>query len=346
MLQPVVDLLGAKTPLLPPFGGIVVCLGLFVCAWLVARLAAAVAKRVLAWHDERRHENDPRRRETLVALVRTSIAYAAFVAALVLSVAQFTGGFDRLTTLTGASFALVLVAFAIQRTLVDLISGLFMFFEKWYGVGDTVTLVPWDLQGVVEDVSLRRTKLRALNGEVIHVHNSQIYGARVLPRGVKELSVELFVSDADEGCELVEEVAALMPQGPTTCIRRPAIAEVETLSEALARISIRAKVAPGREWLVEGFFTDLLKERADESLIHHGPVVLDIDDRAARSFARATAGVRRQLRAVGSSRHGSGMLVSGRSSREPPPAAIQALGTIASAAAPKARAATPRTSSA
>jgi len=43
---------------------------------------------------------------------------------------------------------------------------------------------------------------------------------------------------------------------------------------------------------VEGFFSDLLKEQAGESLIVHGPVVLAVDERASWSFARASGATR------------------------------------------------------
>ena len=105
------------------------------------------------------------------------------------------------------------------------------------------------------------------------------------------------MSKRDEGEELVEEVSAILPVGPTTFVRRPWIEQVDELSVNLTRIRIRTTVAPGREWLVEGFYSDLLKEQAAESLIVHGPVVLAVDERhaelrprerAARgSFARA-----------------------------------------------------------
>ena len=48
----------------------------------------------------------------------------------------------------------------------------------------------------------------------------------------------------------------------------------------------------GREWLVDGFLSDLLKERADEGLIVHGPVMLTVDEQAARSYARASSATR------------------------------------------------------
>ena len=186
-----------------------------------------------------------------------------------------------------------MAAFAAQRVLVDILAGLTMFMERWFFVGDTVIVhAGLELQGVVEDLSLRRTKLRSVTGEVIHIHNSQIQAVRVLPRGVKELAIELFVSKRDAGERLVEEVSSILPVGSTTFVRRPWVEHVDELSVSLTRIRIRTTVAPGREWLVEGFFSDLLKEQAPDSLIVHGPVVLAVDDRATWSFARASGATR------------------------------------------------------
>jgi small conductance mechanosensitive channel len=306
MLDPFIDLLNDNTPLFSPWGRVVVITALFALAFVVSRLSAAVARRILIWHDRRHSESDLeatgkiadlKRRETLVSVIRTGIGYAAFAAAVFLSIAQLTGGVDRLAALAGASFLLIVSGFAVQRILVDIIAGLAMFAERWYSVGDTVVIVgAHELQGVVEDVSLRRTKLRALNGEVIQVHNSQILAVRVLPHGVKELAIEIFVSKRHEAEELIEDVSKLLPEGPTTFIRRPWIAAVDELSPVLARIRVHATVAPGREWLAESFFVDLLKERGGEGLIVHGPVTLAVDERAARSFARASATTRTGFR--------------------------------------------------
>jgi moderate conductance mechanosensitive channel len=274
---------------------------LFAVAWAVSRLAALVARQVLAWHD--RHHHAPsgdlrakiielKRRETTVAVIRTGIAYIAFAAAVVLAAAQVTGGFDRLTAALGASFVLILVGFSAQRVLVDILAGFSMFVEKWYSVGDTIAIPTMELQGIVEDVSLRRTKLRSLDGEVINIHNSQIPAVRVLPGGVKEFDVELVASDRHAAELLLDSVTAILPEGPTTFVQRPQVHQIDELAPGLVRLRMRTAVAPGREWLVNGFYTDLLKERADKHLIVHGPVVLTVDEGATRSFARASAATR------------------------------------------------------
>ena len=79
-------------------------------------------------------------------------------------------------------------------------------------------------------------------------------------------------------------------------MRRPWVEVVEEPSPNLVRIALRATTAPGREWLAESFFADLLKERAAPGLILHGPIVLAVDESASRSFARASAAMRWQAR--------------------------------------------------
>jgi moderate conductance mechanosensitive channel len=278
-----------------------IVIGLFAAAWLLARASGVVARVVLTWHDRRSDHPELeynqiatiKRRETLVALVQDAIAIAGFVGAGVLSFAQLIGGVDRLTAIAGASFMLVLIGFALQRVLTDIIAGFAMFAERWYSVGDTIFIPGHELQGIVEDVSLRRTRLRTLDGEVIHIHNSQIPAVRVLPQGVKELAVELFVTDGERAESIIGSVVTALPQSATTFVRRPWVEEIEEIGDSLVRIRMRASVVPGREWLVDGFFADLLRARSGEALIAHGPVALVVDEGAQSSFARASAVSRR-----------------------------------------------------
>ncbi|HEU4450969.1 MAG TPA: mechanosensitive ion channel family protein [Gaiellaceae bacterium] len=303
VLDPLIDLLNSRTPLYAPFGRLVVIAALFTLAWAVARSSGWAARQILAWHERRHSSGDLeatgkisnlKRRETLVSVIRGGITYVAFGSAIVLSMAQLAGGVDRLTAIAGLSFTLIVAGFAAQRILADVLAGLMMFVERWFSVGDTVTVhAGSELQGVVEDVSLRRTRLRSVTGEVIQINNSQIQAVKVLPRGVKELAIEIFVNEREAGERVVSEMTEILPEGPTTFIRRPWIDRVDELSHNLTRIRVHTSVAPGREWLAESFFADLLRQRASDSLIVHGPVVLAVDERATWSYARASGATRR-----------------------------------------------------
>lgn len=293
-MRSLVDLLNEATPLAPPFGRLAVVVLLFLAAALVARAAARLAAFVLDRNERRRagdgHDtgiiDSLRQRETAIGLVRAAVAYLAFALAAILALGALVGT-RRFETIVGASFLVILLGFAAQRFLTDVIAGLLMFFERWFRIGDSVEIEPWGVQGVVEAMSLRSITVRGLSGEVMHVPNSEVKATRVLPRGYREVEVELYASDGDAGRDLLEEIAAIVPAGATRFVRRPQVVDVEPLDGSLFLVRARAAVAPGREWLAEELLPKLVEERAEDGLVVHGPVVTPVDDHATQRFARS-----------------------------------------------------------
>jgi moderate conductance mechanosensitive channel len=294
---------------------ILVVFGLFAIAWLIGRIAERIATILVDRAEKRRAATDPegasvsslRQRETAISLVSTSVRYVVFVVAAVLSLIALSGA-EKVQTIVGASFLALIIGFAAQRFLADVVAGLLMFFEGWFRIGDTVSIDPWNARGVIEAVSLRSITIRTIQGEIVYVPNSQVIALRRYPHGYHQVEVEFFASDLVRGKELVDEIAELVPVGSTRFLSRPEIAETEALGDDLARITVHCAIAVGREWLVEDFLTSLIKERAGEGLLVHGPIVTFIDEQAVRSYARATRTPSKQAL----SRSGSGK------SRTPP----------------------------
>jgi small conductance mechanosensitive channel len=265
----------------------------FVAAWIVARSGARIAGWILNRQERRLQHDDStgviaglKRRETALSLIQTTIRYLAYLAATLVLVSQVSGG--MLTTVAGASLLIVLIGFAGQRFLTDILTGIFMLFEGWYAVGDTVVIEPWGVSGVVEQFSLRSTRLRALSGDVINVHNSQVLAARQIPRGSREVQIEVYVNDEAAGRALFEDIVRLVPVGPTNFVQRPWIRHVDVIDADLVRIAAGAFVPPGREWLAGDLIHSLLHERGD-GLVIHGPVVTEVDAAATARFQRATS---------------------------------------------------------
>ncbi len=294
-MDDLVQKLNDATPLTAPLGKLVFVVSFFVLAWLLSKVAGRAAAWALDRGDRKRSGSGGvmdtglitslKQRETAISLVATSARYLFYCIALVLALAVLTGA-RQVETIVGASFLAIILGFAAQRFLMDVVSGLLIFFERWFRVGDTVAIDPWNVEGIVEEFSLRSVKIRSATGEVIHVANSEVKAARVIPRGYRELEIELFVNDGELGRGLVEHVVRVVPVGPTHFVRRPAVEEIERLDDDLFRIRARAAVASGREWLAEEFFPSLVKERAPEGLLIHGPVVMRVDEQANRRFAR------------------------------------------------------------
>jgi mechanosensitive ion channel-like protein len=295
-MEGLIDALNRASGIGKPLSTVLVIFGLFLLAWVVSLVAARIATAYVDRTERRRRGTGAqvdtlvisgiRQRETAISLISTTIRYAAYALAFVLSLAALSGA-HRLQTILGASFLAIIIGFAAQRFLTDVIAGLLMFFEGWFRIGDTVEVDPWKARGVVEAVSLRSLTIRSITGEIVHVPNSQVNALRVVPRGYHEVEIEFFTTALEPGRELVQQVARIVPVGPTRFVRRPVVSDTEKLDDDLYRITARCAVSVGREWLAEDLLPTLVKERAPEGLLVHGPIVTFIDEQARRSFERA-----------------------------------------------------------
>jgi small-conductance mechanosensitive channel len=299
-VKTLVDELSGNTPLGRPIAVIAIVIGLFLLAWIAARVSARVAVFFIDRSERRRARGVSdtgvmaglKQRETAISLIETSVRYFVFSVAFVLSLATLAGA-QRLQTVVGASFLALIIAFAAQRFLMDVIAGLLMFFEGWFRIGDTVAIDIWGVRGVVESASLRSLTIRSVSGEIVHIPNSQLSQLKVIPRGYRDVEIEFFTTALAPARALVEQIARIVPVGPTRFVRRPQLAETEQLDDSLFRITARCAVAVGREWLAEDFLPTLVRERAEPGLLLHGPIVTFVDEEALRSFTRAMPASRR-----------------------------------------------------
>ena len=112
-----------------------------------------------------------RQRATTMASVLTSmisVAVFSLVAVMVLSEL----GYDIGPLIASAGLVGVALGFGAQSLVKDFLSGIFLFFEDQYGVGDEV--VVGDTTGVVEALSLRVTRIRAEDETIWYLRNGEI----------------------------------------------------------------------------------------------------------------------------------------------------------------------------
>src|SRR5690554_1646467 len=81
-------------------------------------------------------------------------------------------GIDILPVLAGAGVVAFAVGFGAQELIKDVIGGFFLILEKTFSIGDTITIS--SNTGVVEDIGLRRTKIKNWKGEIITINNGDI----------------------------------------------------------------------------------------------------------------------------------------------------------------------------
>lgn len=99
------------------------------------------------------------------------------------------------------------ISFGAQSIFKDMLNGLFILIEDQYSVGDTVKVA--SLQGAVEDLTLRVTKLRDGDGTLYVVPNSQITTVSNLSRDYSVASLQVSVDTRENPDRVVEVLRKL-----------------------------------------------------------------------------------------------------------------------------------------
>lgn len=159
--------------------------------------------------------------------------------------------------LASAGVAGIAIGFGAQTIVRDFLSGVFMIFENQYGVGDLVTVS--GITGTVEDVGLRITRLRDVEGTLWYVTNGSVTELGNLSQGWSLAVVDVPVAygaDLDQVNQVLTGVAAQLQADAAWSDRvlpePPLIAAESTTPQAITfRIRLRTvanqQLVVGRE---------------------------------------------------------------------------------------------------
>ncbi len=215
------------------------------------------------------------RAEAIGTLLRSVITATVVIIALLLILPIL--GIDVAPLLASAGVLGVALGFGAQSLVKDYLSGIFLVFEDQYGVGDMVDL--GEAIGVVEDVTLRITRLRDLSGVVWYVRNGEILRVANQSQGWVLAVVDIPVAydeNLDKVRQCVEAVANDMYGDPVyddMLLGKPSYAGVESVSGEAVFIKIIAKAAPEKQIPL----TRAIRARVKESFDRAGvrvPVVV------------------------------------------------------------------------
>ncbi|MGF7228709.1 MAG: mechanosensitive ion channel family protein [Candidatus Saccharibacteria bacterium] len=274
---------------------LIVFAGAYIFSRLIAKLIISVAQKIALRSDTTSDEERSiklRRIETYLSVTIATVRGIIFaVGAYVVLKLLLPDRGALVTTIGAGTFFVVFANATIAPLLRDVTSGVTMIVERWFSVGDFIRVEPFmDVGGVVERATLRSTKLRNINGEIIWLHNQYIQGVRITPRGLRTMAIDIFVRDLKAGRLLVKDIASTLPTSPTMLASPLVITNEEEIANDLWRITIMGQTAPGREWLIEKFTTEALKD-ADHNkktrVIVYGPLVRFADKTAEKRFKRA-----------------------------------------------------------
>lgn len=176
-------------------------------------------------------------------------------------------GFNLAPLIAGAGVVGVALGFGAQSVVSDFLSGVFMLLEDQYGVGDIVDL--GEASGVVEDIHLRVTRLRAVDGVVWYVRNGEVVRVGNMSQNWSRALLDIAVaydSDVPRVKQLMEQVArdlAADEAWAPLVLAEPEVWGVEQLAADAIVVRLVVKTVPGEQWAVARELRQRIKERFD-----------------------------------------------------------------------------------
>jgi small conductance mechanosensitive channel len=233
-------------------------------------LGGVLGSRFLSWSGNRlEHRID----EGGDALVRSEAAkhkhavvqVLRYVAVLVLWTVVGVMVLDRLgvpvSGIAAPAAALgVALGFGAQRFVQDILSGFFVVAEKQYGFGDVIRLnlgsgiAP--VTGTVEDVTLRVTQVRTLDGEVVVTPNGNIMQVTNLSRDWARAVIDVPVPAGADVAVVSDGLVRIGQQAyedeglHDLLLDAPSVTGVESLGRDELNIRVIARTLPGKQFEV------------------------------------------------------------------------------------------------
>lgn len=234
-----------------------------------------IVERVVRSHRYSSKSEERKRETTLKSVFRTSSAIMLWIIGIVVLLWQLNVNLGAL--LTGAGLFSVVAGLSAQSLIKDYLAGLFIILENQYRVDDIITLATptATVSGVVEDISIRMTRLRDLDGDLHIISNGTIGVITNKSYQFSSVNIDLHISYATD-VELVKKLinqAGLATAGnkklKEDIIEAIQFLRVEALNESNVTIKAHGKVRPGTQWDIAGDFRQRLKVLFNE---HHIPI--------------------------------------------------------------------------
>lgn len=206
------------------------------------------------------------RTRTLGTFGRNVLNWVTVIVAFFLILVQFD--VNIAAVITSAGFIAAGLAFGAQNVVKDILNGLFMVFEDQMGVGDLVTV--GTITGTVENVGIRITSVRGMDGTLWFIRNGEILTLGNASQGWGRAIIDITVS-ANEDLELVERVALesarellQSAQFARRVTGEPEILGLESVFGDRATLRLTVRTRPEAQYSVQRELRALIKKRFED----------------------------------------------------------------------------------
>jgi len=227
-----------------------------IVAMVVLRLLRSgvqnIVERVLDRQDQTPRELR-QKAQTLASVIESAGRFVVFILAGMMILSSI--GLEIGPLIASAGVAGLAIGLGAQSLIKDTINGFFILYENQYANGDVITI--GEHSGTVEDVNLRRTMLRSVNGAAIIIPNGEVRAVENQSKGWSRAVIDVeTTANADE-----PQVVALLhelldhiqddPQYGASILEPPDILGINAVSPTGTTYRVLVKTEPLEQWKIE-----------------------------------------------------------------------------------------------
>ena len=256
---------------------------LMLLVWFIAGLGnrllnLTISRAVTLWQTSVVDSSTERQRRQLRLSTTASVLSGLKTVIIYLLAIFFTLNIIGLNTNSLLAFGALLgfaISLAAQNVIKDLVNGFLILVEDQYAIGDVIE-IDADTSGLVENLNLRVTQLRDLEGRLITLPNSQIGRVVNQTRLWARMDESVFVdasTDAPLALAIVQSTADSLYEDPRfreAILEPPEVLGIEAMTHAGLEIRTLIKTKPAQQWTVARAFRLRLKTALDEKGIAFG----------------------------------------------------------------------------
>ena len=207
-----------------------------------------------------------RRLNTFITIAKNSLTALIIIISLFLIFDILLEPIELTTILASAGVIGVIIGFGAQSLIKDVLNGVFILFENQYVIGDTIKV--GNIVGTVEDITLRITSIRDIDGHLHYIPNGEIKTVSNRSRQWSRVILNIGVpydEDLKKSFSLLNEISKEISEDVNyknyiiTPIRVLGITE---FGESSAIIRVWGKVKPGKHYAINRDFRKRLVEKA------------------------------------------------------------------------------------
>lgn len=194
--------------------------------------------------------------EALVGAIRWAVNFTIVFVAIVWVLTKFnlpTSALVPLASVVGAG-----LGFGAQTIVGDVLAGIFILSERQFGVGDLIRIGPlmsvgW-VEGRVEEMTLRVTKVRTFDGDLVTIANGELRQSVNASRDWARLLVTVPLSrdgDLEAVTERLNAIGAQMAGEEAwseVMLEAPTVAGVDDLGSDVLDIRVTGRTMPAQQW--------------------------------------------------------------------------------------------------